>query len=170
MGSWMNNDGLYLKFGTTKATPGTAGDFLSYGETRDIEFVISDLTTLTTTAAIIDDNTWVPANVIIESVQIFTDTAATSGGSATLSIGLMGNDRTTTVSDTAFVSALAFTAFDAAGETTLISAGSSGAGTKVGTTVGATTGYITAKYGTAVFTAGAIRVRIRYRGFGTITQ
>lgn len=170
MGTWLNNDGLYLKFGPTKTTPAAAGDYLSYGETRDIEITISDLTTLTTTAAIIDDNTWVPANVIIESVQVFADTAATSGGSATLSIGLMQNDRTTTVSDTAFVAALAFASFDAAGETTLLTTGVTGAGTKVGTTVGTTTGYITAKYGTAAFTAGAVRIRIRYRGFGTITQ
>lgn len=169
-GNWNNNDGLYLKYGTSKATAAAAGDFLAYGSNRIIELKISDLTTLTTTAAILDDNVYVPTNCIIEQVEIISDTAATSGGSATLSVGLMKDDRSTTISDTALISALALTSIDGTGEKTTLTLGSTSAGTKIGTTIGSDRGYITAKYGTAAFTAGAVTIRIYYRGTGTITQ
>lgn len=169
-GNWNNTDGLYLKYGTSKAVPATAGDFVSPGGLRVIELKIADLTTLTTTAAIQDDNVYVPTNCIIEQVEVIADTAATSGGSATLNIGLMKDDRSTTISDTALISAAALTTIDGTGEKTTYVLGTSGAGTKIGTTIGSDRGYITAKYGTAAFTAGAVTVRILYRGTGTITQ
>lgn len=36
-GYWVNNDGLSLQFGTQKAIPDMGGDYLVYGETREIE-------------------------------------------------------------------------------------------------------------------------------------
>lgn len=36
-GNWTNQDGLYLQFGTQKAVPEIGGDYLAYGETREIE-------------------------------------------------------------------------------------------------------------------------------------
>lgn len=39
-GTWLNQDGLYLQFGTQKAVPEIAGDFLVYGETREIEHYV----------------------------------------------------------------------------------------------------------------------------------
>lgn len=36
-GYWNNNDGLGLQYGTQKAIPDLGGDFLVYGETREIE-------------------------------------------------------------------------------------------------------------------------------------
>lgn len=169
-GTWYNTDGLYLKYGTTKAVPNIGGDFRMPGELRVMEIKIPDLTTLTSTAAIIDDTLFVPTNCIIEQVETVSDTAATSGGSATLNIGLMKLDRTTTISDTALVNAMALTSIDGTGEKTTLVLGSTGAGSKIGTNIGTDVGYITAKYGTAAFTAGAVTVRIKYRGVGTITQ
>lgn len=36
-GYWANNDGLSLQYGTQKAVPELGGDYLIYGETREIE-------------------------------------------------------------------------------------------------------------------------------------
>lgn len=40
-GQWTNLDGLPLNFGTTKALPELAGDYLAYGETRILEAYIT---------------------------------------------------------------------------------------------------------------------------------
>lgn len=169
--SYSTASGLYVKTGTAKGIPTPAGEYMSHDNgTRVIELNILDLTTLTSTAVIQGDVTPIPANSMIESITVIADTAATSAGSATLNIGMTLYDRTTAVSDVAFVSALALTAIDATGETNSLTKGSTGAGTLVGTTTGTAPGLLTAKYGTAAFTAGAVRVRVRYRGIGTITQ
>jgi hypothetical protein len=39
-GNWLNQDGLYLQFGTQKAVPEVGGDYLMYGDTRVAEFYI----------------------------------------------------------------------------------------------------------------------------------
>ena len=171
MATWMNNDGLYLKYGTTKAVPNTGGDYVSYGNNREAEFTLN-LTNLGSTSAIQNDTFFFPANTFIEEVQIVAETPATSGGSATLSVGLYKSDRSTALSETALVSALALTAIDGQGEKTVLTLGSTGAGAYVGTNTGTDTGgyYISAKYGTAAFTAGVIKLRVKYHMTGTITQ
>jgi hypothetical protein len=40
-GSWLNQDGLYLQFGTSKAIPEAGGDYLVYGDNREIEVLIN---------------------------------------------------------------------------------------------------------------------------------
>ena len=39
-GTWYNQDGLYLQYGTQKPVPEIGGDYLVYGETREIETYI----------------------------------------------------------------------------------------------------------------------------------
>jgi len=39
-GNWLNYDGLYLQYGTQKAVPELAGDYLAYGSTRSLEVLI----------------------------------------------------------------------------------------------------------------------------------
>ncbi len=168
-GNWNNNDGLYLKYGTSKATPATAGDFLAYGSNRVIEFKITDMSTLTTSSVIQEDNVFVPTNCIIEFIEVIADTACTSSGSGTFSVGLYKDDRTTAISETALLSAVAFSTLDGQGEKTTYTLGTSGAGTKVGTTIGSDRGYISAKV-SAAYQTGAVTIRIHYRGTGTITQ
>src|SRR6267154_1720585 len=36
-GTWYNQDGLYLQYGTQKQVPEIGGDYLVYGETREVE-------------------------------------------------------------------------------------------------------------------------------------
>jgi hypothetical protein len=40
-GNWLNNDGLNLNYGTTKALPEIAGDFMTYGDNREMEVYLN---------------------------------------------------------------------------------------------------------------------------------
>src|SRR6266576_3960009 len=106
-GNWLNNDNLYLEFGTTKAVVEPAGEFKQYGDNRVVEVLI-DLTTLTSTAAIQSNTLFFPSgtsNIFIEKVQMVTEVAAASGTS--FSVGLIQDDRSTipTNYSTAFINA-----------------------------------------------------------------
>lgn len=158
--SWLNKDGLYLKYGTEKATTNKGGEFHNDGPLHCLEVKI-DLTTLTSSATIVSDAIFFPKNARIEEIHVIADTAATSGGSATLDIGLQQTDRSTEIDYNGFVAALAKTAIDASGEKNKITVGSTGAGALIGTT-NSTVGYLTANYNTASFTAGVVFVRIFY--------
>ena len=148
--------------GQNEATVTNAGEYNTRGRDHEVEVVIT-LTALTTTAALLNDTTVLPVGARISKVETIANTAATSGGSATLSVGLIDQDRSTLtgLGDASLVSAAALTTIDAAGETTVLTPGSTGAGTLIGTTL-TNAGYITAKYATAAFTAGVVRVRIFY--------
>lgn len=164
-GSWMNNDGLYLEYGTTKTTAETGGDYLSYGDTRVIELTL-DLTTLTTSAVIQSQTTFFGTSMFIEEIIVDTETGATGGTS--FSLGLVQFDRTTAISTTAFLSAVPIADHTTAGQRKSYTTGVTGVGGSVGTTV-ANPGYITA-LAAGTYSAGKVKVRIKYRGFGLITQ
>lgn len=160
----MDNTGMYQKFGLEQVVPMAGGEYKTYGETRVQEFKIT-LTALTASDVIVagTDNIEMPAGFTVEAVEVIADTAATSGGAATLSIGLVRKDRTTMIDAVGLVSAMALTAIDTIGEKTTLTKGSTGAGTLIGTTVGSNPGHFTAKFGTAAFTAGVVTVRVKYR-------
>lgn len=162
--AWMNSDGLYVQYGTEKAVPTKGGDFSMPGQTRDLEYTI-DLTTLTATPAIQANTSFVAAGLFIESVEIDVEVAAVGGTS--LSVGLIGTDRSTVASNTGFVNAIV-TASLTQGAKVILTGGSTGAGGYVGTTT-PSLGYVTA-LAAGTFSAGRVKVRIRYRGYGTITQ
>lgn len=176
-GNWNNKDGLYLQYGTTKAVPETAGDYKTYGASRVLECQI-DLTTLTSTAAIQSNTTFFPtgANIHIEKVEVIALVGAASGTS--FSVGLMKTDRSTTMSDTAFVAAMTQAVMANAGDTQVLTKDSTAAGGYIGATAGAyvgnyenaspsNVGYISAK-SSGTFTTGLVKVRIHYVGVGTI--
>lgn len=168
-GSWNNNDGLYIQYGTSKAVATTMGDYLSYGDTREIEFTVT-MSGLTTTPVIQGNTTFLPTGVFIESIMTNVETAGTTGTS--ISIGTMRSDRSTVISNTGLLNAQVLTSHDAVGETnTYTVAASGGGGGLVGTTTSFTDGfaYITALCA-GTYGAGVMKVRIRYRGIGTITQ
>jgi hypothetical protein len=202
-GSWLNADNLFLQFGTQKAVPEIAGEFLSYGQTRDIEALI-DLTSTNanqywstatsppafavTNAAnsplIVTNTEFFPANVtganklFIESVEVITLTGMTVGSGATgISIGLIsGVDRATIASggSTALVNALANASFTTTGQKVILTTGSTSAGGYIGNP---TTNFtvpqlltLTTIGGTGTYSAGLIKVRVKYNMYGTITQ
>lgn len=159
MGTWTNNDGLYIRFGTTEATPTTAGEFptMVYGQhTSEIRLTA---TSLTATAAIQSNSVVIPSGATIARIEVIAETACTSGGSATLNVGLSRLDRTTELDYDGLIAALALTSMDAAGETTALTKVSTSAGALLGTEL-ANAGLLTADYDTAAFTAGVVLVRI----------
>lgn len=163
--NWTNKDGLFIQFGTDKATATTAGDYLAFGDTREIEVTI-DLTTLTTSPVIQANTTFFPTGAFIERVQVDTETAAVGGTS--FSVGLTKTDRTTVVSNTEFLAAAPIADHNAAGARKDYVPGVTGVGVGVGTTAGFP-GYITA-LAAGTYSAGKVKVRIFYRGIGLITQ
>jgi len=166
-GSWMNADGLYLQFGTSKPAVDVAGEYKTYGDMREINIRL-DLTTLTTTPTIISQNLKFPTGMRIARIEVISDVAATGAG-ATLDLGLQKEDRVTELDYNGLLSAVALTAFDAVGETNSYTAGVAGAGVLVGTST-TEVGYLTANSNAAVYTAGALDIRIFLYGRGTITQ
>jgi hypothetical protein len=167
MGTWKNSDNLFVKLGTSEAasvdtTKGAAGEYKTFGSLRETEFVL-DLTDLATaTEAIINDTAIFPKNARIEEVQIEVVTGATSGGAATLDIGFVQNaDRTTAIDIDGLAAAIALTAIDTAGERLTLTVGSTGVGAMVGTTT-TLPALFTAGANTAVYTAGLLRVRVKW--------
>lgn len=170
-GSWMNNDGLYLQYGTQKAVPTVAGDYLSYGELREIELTITP-SSLTTSPAILANTTVLPSGVFIESVQTIVDATAPAGGTS-ISVGTMRADRSTVISNTGLLNAQVLANHDATGENnTYTQPAAGGGGGLLGTTTSFTDNfaYITALCAGTYTGAGTMKFRIRYRGIGTITQ
>lgn len=160
--SYTTPDGLLIKFGTEKAVAQKAGEYHNYGRNHEVEVKLT-LTSAATGSAIVTGTDLVlfPAGARIEEVEIVAETAATSAGAATLNLGLVREDRTTTYSAAGFVTALAMTSYDAAGEKTVLRPGSTGAGALIGTTL-ANKGYLVFDWDTAAFTAGVLVVTIRY--------
>ena len=159
MGTWLNADGLYIKYGTDEAAYDNAGEYKTDGPLRLIELELSDMTQVGSSAAIFSDNALLQEGYRIEKVEIVTTTLVTSGGAATLNIGLMRTDRSTELDYDGLVVALPLASFNAAGETVTLTNGVTYAGALIGTTL-AYNGHLTVDYDVAAFTAGAIKVRI----------
>lgn len=158
--NWTNNDGLYVRFGTNEATVGNAGQYSTMGPLQCVE-VKFNATSLGTGSTILSDTVTIPSGSRIEKVEVYAQTACTSGGSAALNVGLIDQDRSTTFDADGLVAALALTALDAAHELTTLIVGGSGAGALIGTTL-SNTGLLVADYDTAAYTAGVIVVRVYY--------
>lgn len=94
MGTWLNSDGLYVKFGTDDAASEQQGGFVcQYGPY--LKYILNlDLTTLTESETIQNDVLVIPKDALIVSVEALTVVAAATG--AAIDVGLIANDRTTT--------------------------------------------------------------------------
>lgn len=162
--TWDDNAGLHQVYGVDQATTQAGGEYSNVGGSRTVEFKISLTALSTTTSTVVPgaDNIFIPAGMQIESIEVINDVAATSGGSATLNVGLIRTDRTTEIDYDGLVAAAALATFNTAGEKTTLVVGSTGAGALVGTTT-AYVGQLVAYYGTAAFTAGQVTIRLNYR-------
>ncbi len=160
MSTWTNNDGLRVKFDITEGETGAGGQVMSYGNVSVVELEILG-TEIGSSAAVIDDHTVIPSGAIIKEVEVVAEDAFTSGGSATLDVGLIRLDRSTELDYNGLVAALALTAIDAEGDVVSLVQGSTGHGALVGTTL-ANAGLVTVNYGTAAYTAGKAVIRVHY--------
>ena len=151
--AWTNKDGLNVKFGVERSTVGDQG--IGLQDEHVLRVRVADMTALATsdTAAPAGDVPFIPAGAVIKDAYTKVTTACTSGGSATLGIG---------------TKAVAGTTIDADGIDAAVAVAALGAdavvvsdGALIGTKV-TVDSYITTVYGTAVFTAGAVEVVIKY--------
>lgn len=157
--SWMNDDGLYLKYGTEKATANIGGEYRTNTSLREVELKIT-LTDLTATETILSDQVFIPAGARIQEVEVVTHTAAATG--TAIDLGLIRTDRTTELDYDGLLAACPTASMNAAGEKTIFSDNTTYDGALVGTTL-ANTGYVSASRTDATaFTAGVIYVKIRY--------
>lgn len=159
MGSWTDNDGLHRKFGVDKTTGTKSGEYVTTGALREVEVKLN-LADLTQTETVVSDVTFIPAGARIAEVKVITTTAAATG--TAIDVGLIRTDRTTELDYNGFLAAFPTASMSAAGETLVLTQGSSNVGALVGTTL-ANVGYITASMTDATaFTAGAIVITIKY--------
>ena len=155
--SYTNADGLRVLTNDDQGAvkvQGVSGTTMSQVLVMDITFTA--LGTTFTSTNIDLNNPFIPAGSLIKRADLVMTTAATSGGSATLTIGTY-NAAGSAIVAAGIDSAVALTAIDAIGETVRCD------GTHT-TTAGyiAENAYIGAIYGTAAFTAGVGRLYIEY--------
>lgn len=163
MGTWTNNDGLKIFYGTDEGAAGKAGHLANTdGNKHLVEVRIPAMTALTdSTQNILDDFVVIPKNARIEYVEILTTTAVTSGGSAVLDLGLQRLDRSTELDYDGLLADAPLADYNALGEIKRYQVGVTGAGALMGTVL-TNPGYLVATYDTAAFTAGAITIRIGF--------
>lgn len=156
--SWTNNDGLYIRFGTEKSVPTLGGESTTDGNNRVItlDLTFADLAA-TGTEKIISEGTTIPDGAVIKKATFHVSTAFASGGSATLTFGLIDSDRTTAYDADGIDAAIAVAALTAGATITCDGAAVGKLIANTGTPV-----YITATEGTAAFTAGAGQLVVEY--------
>ncbi len=162
MATWLNNDGLRVKFGADSVKTALVGEYTTDGPRRFLEVEISAgrLPAFSAGAITIADNYCrIPSGVIIEEVEVLVTTAFTSSGAATLNVGMVDTDGTSNADIDAFVAAATIAELTPLG---LINDGvspadGSGRGVKL-----TSPKLITLSVGTANYTAGVGTVRIYY--------
>jgi len=167
--SWVNNDGLRIRFGTGESLVSRGGElpYASEVHTIEVELLAADLKAhddSTDPTTVLDFNARIPEGAFLKSAELEVITAF-AGATATLDIGLVDADDQlaafTDHDDDGIDSAIAVTAIDAEGDVITCD------GALIGTTLGASgTGeggfLISAEAGTATFTAGEARLRVKY--------
>ena len=155
--SWYNDDGLFVRFGTEKTEVTLGGESSTDGMERKITVDLNYNDFGAVAAEKIVEGVVIPDGAVLKSAEIHVSTAFTSGGSATLTLGLIDTDRST--------------AYDADGidATVAVAALSAGAtitcdGAVVGTLISnsGTNVMPTVTVGTAAFTAGEGKLEITY--------
>ena len=157
MSVWVNGEGIDVRFGTSAAVASKGGAPVNSGETNTVVFDL-DLTELATGSDLVidDEMQTLPKGALITEAFIDVLTAATSGGSATLDVGIYGVDDGAAIDDNGIDAAVALAAITPAGARIVCD------GAIVGTAL-AEHSFIGAGAGTAVFTAGKVRVTIKYQ-------
>ena len=170
MGTWMNADGLYVKYGANEGTSQDhGGEYLTHdGSGVQVIEVVCDLASLTATETILNDVVFVPANAHIAWVETFTVVAGATG--TAIDVGLIARDRSTEIDYDGLLAASPVANYNAVGETArftetyTVPASLTGTGALVGqevTTAGG--GYISAsRTDSTAFTAGKIKIRVAY--------
>lgn len=173
MGSWMNSDGLYIKYGSNEGvSTSKSGAFeCSEGGVQVVELTL-DLTKLTTTNTVFNDVVFIPRYAYITYVETVAVVGAATG--TAINVGLINRDRSTEIDYDGLLAAAPTANMNTAGETSryqqavTVPASLTGVGALVGTEMTTSGGgYITAaRTDATAFTAGIIKVRIAYIPMG----
>jgi hypothetical protein len=168
--TWTNSDGLVVGFGThteDNSSPAVSGT----GTSRQLQFVL-DATVVPDTASATNgiatpQAAIIPRGSVITRATITVLEAFTSGGAATLDLGLWTRGLATDVVDDAdgIVSAVTIAELTTVGEIHLCDGALLPLATSASTLVGATglgDCVVTAEWATAAYTAGKGIVRIEY--------
>jgi hypothetical protein len=163
--AYMDNTGLYRKYGTEKSTANIGGEFKTWTNYREVQLRI-DLTTLTQTETILSDTTFLPKGADIFAIETMAITGAATG--TAIDVGMIKADRTTEYDYDGLLAAAPTANMNTDGETSVykqavtVPTGLTGTGAKIGVPLTETV-YISASRtdGTA-FTAGDILLTIKY--------
>lgn len=174
MGTWLNSDGLYIRYGADEADNAIGGVKNNTDGEHEAEFELTftDFNSATPTLPRTDSfGLVIPKGARIEEVETIVQTAFTSSGtvgSATVVLGLkQASDRSTELDHDGFTTSsfLGSTGGIATvGSKTVTRVGSTGAGALLGTTL-ANNGVLVASnsaHATHPLTAGVLKVRVRY--------
>lgn len=157
--AYHNADGLYLKYGTEKATATNGGEYRTNGNFHEVELEVS-LASLTETETILNDVITLPTGARIQQVDVVTITAAATG--VAIDVGTIAANRSTEGDYNGLLAAFPTASMDAAGEVNEVVIGHTYVGALVGTTLAAPA-YISASRTTATaFTAGLLRITVKY--------
>lgn len=159
---WLNGDGLHVKFPGATDNDNLVYSVAAQGDKREIVAEI-DYSRLPAGAQrgtdyLINDvpNAYVPSGAIVTKATLYVDTAFTSGGAATLTLGFVKNDGSTVIDSDGIDAAIALTAIDAVGDQIACD------GALVGGAALTEDAYPSVNVGTADYTAGAGKLIIEY--------
>ena len=158
--TWLDPDGLFHKFGPTKAVANKGGEYKNYGTLREVELKI-DLTALTQAETIQSDQVFIPAGARLQEVEIEVLTVGATG--VAIDVGLTKTDRTTEIDFDGILAAVVVANLTAGNKINLVKGGTN-AGALIGSgTSTAFVGMVSASATTATaFTTGSILLKIRY--------
>jgi hypothetical protein len=166
--SWLNDDGLTVKFGNEQSDLSRVGRVSTKGDEQElvIRIVGSELAATATPTFYTDAG--IPQGAHIVSATLFVSTAFDSAGdSATLTIGVFSDDGdgTYTVVDADGIdAAILQTAIDANGDQVACNGDMTSAPeTLIAVSNNTRPVYVTAGYGTEAFTAGVADLVVVYR-------
>ncbi len=157
MSTHTNFDGLKVNYNLTLAETDPTGVSGWAEKIMVVELDSSDLRGIDTAGNTTGRNAYIPANSVITDAFMVVETAFTSAGSTTLSIGLAEDDGTVIDAD-GIDATIAKTAMDAVGDVVQCD------GALVGgvVTVGTANAYPYVTIGTGPYTAGVGKVVIKY--------
>lgn len=163
MGLWTNSDGLRVKLGNTEAEVGRGGELNVNSSFHEWEFTV-DLTDAGSASALVPDtdNIVFPVGFVLKEVEVTNLVAATSGGSATLNLGLVrASDYSTAYDADGFLAVAPLADYNAAGEVKLYQVGVTGIGALAGVATATYPTVLVWDYDTAAYTAGRLKIVVR---------
>lgn len=161
MGTWLNADGLFQRFGNDQAAVALGGAVSNGDAEKELVITINGADVPATDAPIQRDLFHIPQGATITGAYLYVTTAF-AGVNATLDVGLMEDDGDGTFStedDDGIFSAIATTTLTDGAQVALDGAYGS---TQVATETHSRPYVVSYGYNTAAFTAGVAKLVIRY--------